>query len=134
MQRLVAFDLLGRLEPLGDVGPVVRELLDTHCSGHAATFLLQHDLATEDEVAAFIDVGPFVDMIHTLIDEPADLDEVFRRAQEMAFDDLIDDMWRHDQPETVEVLEALGRHLTDKQQAKAARKAVIKHRSWLANR
>jgi hypothetical protein len=34
----------------------------------------------------------------------------------------------------LEVLEALGRHLTDKQQAKAARKAVIKHRSWLANR
>ena len=73
-------------------------------------------------------------MIHALIDEPADLDGVFRRAQEMAFDDLIDDMWRHEQPETVEVLEALGRHLTDKQQAKSARKAVIKHRSWLANR
>jgi hypothetical protein len=52
----------------------------------------------------------------------------------MAFDDLIEDMWRHDQPETVEVLEALGRHLTDKQMAKAARKAVVKHRSWLANR
>lgn len=32
------------------------------------------------------------------------------------------------------MLEALGRHLTDKQQAKAARKAVVKHRSWLANR
>jgi hypothetical protein len=56
------------------------------------------------------------------------------QAQEMTFDDLIEDMWRHDQPETVEVLEALGRHLTDKQMAKAARKAVVKHRSWLANR
>ncbi len=134
VQRLVAFDLLGRLEPLDDVGPLVRELLDTHCSGHAATFLLGHDLATEDEVAAFVDIGPFVDMIHTLIDEPGDLDDVFRQAQEMTFDDLIDDLWRHDQPETLEVLEALGRHLTDKQQAKAARKAVIKHRSWLANR
>ena len=134
VQRLIAFDLLGRLEPLDAVGPVVRELLDTHCSGHAATFLLEHDLATDDEVAAFVDIGPFVDMIHALIDEPADLDDVFRQAQEMAFGDLIDDMWRHDQPETLEVLEALGRHLTDKQQAKAARKAVIKHRSWLANR
>ncbi len=133
-QRLLVFDLLGRLEPLDDVGPVVRELLDTHCCGHAAMFLLDHALATEDEVAAFIDIGPFVDMIYTLIDEPADLDKVFRKTQEMALDDLIDDMWRHDQPETVEVLEALGRHLTDKRLAKAARKAVIKHRSWLANR
>jgi hypothetical protein len=137
VQRLVAFDLLGRLEPLGDVGPVVRELLDTHCSGYAATFLLEHSLATEDEVAAFVDIGPFIDMIHTLVNEPADL---FRQAQEMALDDLIEGMWRHDQPETPEtpetpeVLEALGRHLTDKQQAKAVRKAVIKHRSWLANR
>jgi hypothetical protein len=56
------------------------------------------------------------------------------QAQEMAFDDLIEDMWRHDQPESVEVLEALGRHLSDEQMAKAARKTVVKHRSWLANR
>jgi hypothetical protein len=134
VQRLVAFELLGRLEPLDDVGPVVRELLDTHCSGHAATFLLGHDLATQQEVGAFVDIGPFIDMIHTVIDESDALDQIFRQAQEMAFDDLIEDMWRHDQPETVEVLEALGRHLTDKQMAKAARKAVVKHRSWLANR
>lgn len=134
VQRLAAFELLGCLEPPGDVGPFVRELLDTHCSGHAAMFLLQHGLATHDEVGAFIDIGPLIDMFHTLIDEPADLDRHFRQAQEQALDDLIDDMWRHDQPETIEVLEALGRHLTDEQRAKAARKAVIKHRSWLANR
>lgn len=134
VQRLVAFDLLGRLEPLDDVGPVVRELLDTHCSGHAAMFLLGHELATSDEVGTFVDIGPFVDMIHTVIEEPSDLDRVFRQAQEIAIDDLIEDLWRHDQPETLEVLEALGRHLSDKGQAKAARKAVIKHRSWLANR
>lgn len=134
VQRLVTFDLLAQLEPLGDVGPVVRELLDTHCSGHAAMFLLQHTLATQDEVGAFIDIGPLIDMFHAMIDEPTDLDRHFRQTQEVALDDLIDDMWRHDQPETVEVLEALGRHLTDKHQAKAARRAVIKHRSWLANR
>jgi hypothetical protein len=134
VHRLVVFELLGRLEPLDDVRPSVRELLDSHCSGHAAMFLLDHSLATGEEVGAFVDIGPFVDMIHTLIDEPAELDRLFRRSQELAHDDLIDDMWRHDQPQTVEVLEALGRHLTDKHLAKAARKAVIKHRSWLANR
>jgi hypothetical protein len=134
VQRLVAFDLLGQLEPLGDVGPVVREALDTHCSGYAAGFLLERGLATGDEVGAFFDPGPFIDMLHGAIDEPADLDEIFGQVQEEVFDDLIDDMWRHDQPETLEVLEALGRHLTDKRRAKAARAAVIKHRSWLANR
>jgi hypothetical protein len=132
-QRLLAFHLLGRLDPLNEVGPVVRELLDTNCCGHAATFLLDHDLATYDEVGMFVDLGPVVDMLYTLIHDPADLDEVFRQTHAAAIDDLIEDMWRHDQPETIEVLEALGRHLSDKKLAKAARKAVIKHRSWLAN-
>lgn len=53
---------------------------------------------------------------------------------ERADDDLIEEIWRHDRPETVELLEALGRHVTDKTLAKAARKAVVKHRSRLANR
>ena len=54
--------------------------------------------------------------------------------QARAIDDLIDDMWRHDQSETLEVLEALGRSLTDKRVAKAARKAALQHRSWIANK
>ncbi len=133
-QRIAAFHLLASLEPIAEVGPAVRQLLDTNCAGHAATFLLQHDLATPDEVGMFIDVGPLVDTLATLLDEPDTLDTIFRNVQERAIDDLIDDMWRHDQPETIEVLEALGRHLSDKSMAKAARKAAIKHRSWLANR
>lgn len=132
-QRLVAFDLLHKLGDPAAVGPLVRELLDSHCAGHAATFLLQHDLATGDDVGMFVDIGPMVDMLATLVDSPADLDQLFRHAQETAESDLIEDIWRHDQPETIELLEALGRHLTDKSMAKAARKAAIKHRSWLAN-
>ncbi len=133
VQRLIAFDLLGDLEPPSAVAPAVRELLDTHCSGHAATFLLEHDLATEDEVGAFVDVGPMVDLLHSMIDDPTDLDTAFDGVRGTDVLTVIEDMWRHDQPETVEVLEALGRHLTDKRLAKAARKAVIRHRSWMAD-
>ncbi len=132
-QRLVAFHLLGMLEPPSDVGPAVRELLDTQCSGHAATFLLDHDLATVDEVGTFIDVGPLVDMLYSIIDEPAELDRSFRQVHAGVIGDLLEDLWRHDQPETIELLEALGRHVTDKELAKQARKAALKHRSWLAN-
>jgi hypothetical protein len=133
-QRLIAFRLLGRLEPIADVGATVRQLLDSPCSGHAASFLLEHELATGDEVGMFVDIGPLVDMLATQLDDPSSLDQLFRGVQARAIDDLIDDMWRHDQRETLPVLEALGRSLTDKKLAKAARKAALQHRSWMANK
>ena len=132
-QRLTAFELLGMLMPAADVGPPLRQLLDTPCAGHAASLLLQRELATPDEVGAFVSVGPLVDMLYTVIDSPVVLDELFRGVQARSIDDLLDDMWRCDQPETLELLEALGRYVTDKKLAKSARKAAIKHRSWLAN-
>jgi hypothetical protein len=56
-----------------------------------------------------------------------------------AFDSLgmtgfIDSAWRTDSDDALAVLEALGHHHLDKATARAARKAVIQHRSWLANR
>ena len=77
-QRLVAFRLLGQLDPIADVGAAVRQLLDSPCSGHAATFLLEHDLATGDEVGMFIDIGPLVDMLATQLDDPASLGQLFQ--------------------------------------------------------
>ena len=132
-QRLTAFELLGMLMPAADVGPPLRQLLDTPCAGHAASLLLKRGLATPEEVGAFISIGPLVDMLYTVIDSPGVLDELFRNVQARSIDDLLDDMWRCDQPETLELLEALGRHVSDKKLAKSARKASIKHRSWLAN-
>ena len=133
VQRLAAFALFRELQPPQEVAPAVRELLDSSCSGHAATFLLDSGLATRDEVGMFITIGPLIDMLYLEIDEPEYLDQLFRTTQEHSEVDLLDDMWRHDQPETIELLEALGKHLTDKKMAKAARKAVFQHRSWLAN-
>ena len=46
---------------------------------------------------------------------------------------LLEFFWRHAAPETAPVLDTLGRHLSDPKLAKAARKAAMRHRSWLAN-
>ena len=45
----------------------------------------------------------------------------------------LEQMVRHPAVETALVLDALGRHLPDKNLAKAARKAAMRHRSWMAN-
>lgn len=131
--RLGALALLDALGDHGAVEPVVRQLLDSPASGHAALFLLSHGLATDEEVGMFLSIGPLVDILATLLDDPQELALMFSEAQERADGDLIDDMWRHDLPETALVLDALGRHLPDKKRAKAARKAAMQHRSWRAN-
>ena len=132
-QRLQAMALLGMLEPTEDVGPAVRQMLDSPSAGHATMFLLDHGLATLDELGSFIDLTPLVDVLSTALDEPFVLCDLFARAHEHAEGDLLDDLWRHDQPETIEILDTLGRHLPDKKLAKACRKAAVRHRSWMAN-
>lgn len=48
------------------------------------------------------------------------------------WDGLPDQLWRVDHPQTEVLLEALGNALPDRKSAKAARKALFKHRSWKA--
>ena len=133
-QRLLTMELLAALEPLGEVAPVVRQMLDSPLSGHAAMFLLANALATPDDLSAFIDIGPMVDLLSTLLDEPNTLADLFLTSYANVDGDLLEDLWRHDQPETIEILDTLGAHLSDRKLAKAARKAALKHRSWMANR
>lgn len=133
-QRLTAMALLGLLEPVADVEPAVRQMLDSTCAGHATMFLLDHGLATVDELGSFLDIAPMVDVLATALDEPPVLCDLFIQADQHAQGNLLDDLWRHDQPETIEILETLGRHLADQKLAKACRKAAIRHRSWKANR
>lgn len=132
-QRLTAMALLDELEPVGDVEPAVRQMLDSSCAGHATMFLLDHGLATADELGSFIDIAPMIDVLATALDEPSVLCELFVQANEHAEGGLLDELWRHDQPETIEILDTLGRHLPDKKLAKSCRKAALRHRSWTAN-
>lgn len=133
-QRLAAMEMLGLLEPVSEVEPAVRQMLDSGAAGHATMFLLQRGLASRDELDAFIDIGPIVDLLSTVLDAPDALAELFAQAYSLGDVDLIEELWRHDQPETIEILDALGKHLTDKKLAKSVRKAALKHRSWMANR
>ena len=132
-QRLETMKMLDLLRPVADVEPAVRQMLDSPMAGHATMFLLERGLATSDEVGAFLDLGPLVDLLTTVLDEPEVLASLFAETDAKSDVDLIEDLWRHDRPETIDVLEALGKNLPDKKRAKAARKAALKHRSWMAN-
>lgn len=117
------------------VGPAVRELLDGPVCGSAALYLLARKLADEQEVGGFVDIGAFVDVLASSLADPGEMCEMFAAAPHMADQyAALEQIWRHPAPETAAVLDALGQHLPDPKLAKAARKAAIKHRSWMANR
>ena len=117
------------------VGPAVRRLLDGPAAAHAALYLLSRGLADEAEVGGLIDIGVFVDVLTASLDEPDELCEMFSATPHSADQyAALEQMWRHASPHTAAVLDALGQHHPDRKLAKAARKAAIKHRSWMANR
>lgn len=113
--------------------PFVRQLLDTPVSGHAALWLISRQRADAETLGSFVDqdIALLVDALAVKVEEPAVLCSFFTGPQPLQ---LIEDMWRHPAPETAIVLEALGRHLPDPALRKAARKALVRHRSWMANR
>lgn len=74
-------------------------------------------------------------MCSATLDDPDEMCRQFtdsRTPEEL--EELLEEMWRYPAPETGDVLDALGRHLPDHEMAKAARKAAMRHRSWMANR
>lgn len=129
--RLVGLHLLGMFDT--DVAePHMRQLLDTAAAGHAAIWLLDHGLADGDTVGRFITPAIVVDILSQLIDHPEVLCQQFLGGHDP--DRMLEFFSRHPAPETAAVLEILGRHLPDRVLAKQARRALIKHLSWLANR
>lgn len=112
--------------------PLVRQLLDTPVAGHAALWLIQRGCADPETLASFVDVAVLVDVLAGDVANPEGLCSFFAGLSEPL--QLLENMWRHTAPETAVVLDTLGRHLPDKALAKAARKAAIRHRSWIANR
>lgn len=113
------------------VEPYMRQLLDTAAAGHAAIWLIDHDLADGDEVGTFITPAVMVDILAQMIEDPDLVCQQFLRNSDPLH--ILEFLWRHPAPETAAVLDVLGRHLPDRALAKQARKTAIKHRSWLAN-
>jgi len=134
-RRLIAFRLLDQL-PVHDIAGSLRQLLDTPSAGHAALLLLGAGLATEEEVGDFVGVGPFVDILASVAEDPELVTASWSQVLASGSDPyaLLDELWRHSAPETAIVLETLGKVLPDRGQAKAARKALVRHRSRMANR
>lgn len=128
--RLVGLQLLGMFDT--DVAePHMRQLLDTDAAGHAAIWLMEHDLAEADAVGGFVTPAIMVDILSQMVDHPDVLCEQFLAGHDP--EAMLEFFWRHRAPETAAVLDVLGQHLPDRKLAKQARKAAMRHRSWLAN-
>lgn len=128
--RLNGFHLLSMFET--DVAePHMRQLLDTGATGHAAIWLLDHGLAEANTVAEFITPAVMVDILSQLLEHHEVLCEQFLVAHDP--ERMLESFWRHRAPETAAVLDSLGKHLPDRSLAKKARRAAIRHRSWMAN-
>jgi hypothetical protein len=111
--------------------PLVRQLLDTPVAGHAALWLISRERADAATLGSFVDTAVLIDTLASEVDDPERLCDFFADVSDPY--GLLEDIWRHPAPETAAVLDALGSHLSEKALAKAARKAAIRHRSWMAN-
>jgi hypothetical protein len=129
--RMMGFVALDRFD-IEIVEPLVRQLLDTPVAGHAALWLIQRDRADPETLGNFVDVAVLVDVLSSVVESPEELCSLFTGVPEPL--QLLENMWRHPAPETALVLDALGQHLPDRALAKAARKAAVRHRSWISNR
>lgn len=128
--RLFGLKLLGVFDT-AVAEPYMRQLLDTAAAGHAAIWLLDHGLADGATVGRFISPAIMVDILSQLVEHPDVLCEQFL-ADSDPFR-MLECFWRHPAPETAVVLAALARHLPDRVLAKEARRAELRHRSWMAN-
>lgn len=106
-------------------------------AGWARCWLVDHGREPEAAVFSASDVGSFVDVLAKRLIDGGPEDLLATLAVVGSHDDqvrVINDLWRSPSSATLFVLEAIGNVHPTKIVAKAARKAVIKHRSWLANR
>jgi hypothetical protein len=129
--RLMGFVALDMFD-LDVAEPLVRELLDSRVAGHAALWLIAHGRADADTLGCFVDIGALVDVLASNLEDPDVLCDLFTTALDPF--KLLEELWRHPAAETALVLDALGGQLPDRKLAKAARKAAMRHRSWMANR
>ncbi|MEV7007734.1 hypothetical protein [Streptosporangium sp. NPDC051022] len=127
--RGVAVTIVDRLGT--DAEPAVRRHLDeAELRPHVIHWLSARGLAapalTQQEVL-WMSVDTLALAISAAQDDPETFAENMAASGPPAH--VIDEMWRVDHPDVVQVLELLGRSLSDQNIAKAARKAAFKARS-----
>ena len=110
--------------------PHMRQLLDTAAAGHAAIWLLEHGLADAETVGAFITPAVIVD----ILSDSSTIRSACASSSSPAM--ILRPCWSSSGATGTRdpaVLDALGQHLPDRALAKQARKAAMRHRSWIAN-
>ncbi|MFF0305939.1 hypothetical protein ACFYSC_00860 [Streptosporangium sp. NPDC004379] len=127
--RGVAVSIVDRLGPEAEEA-VRRRLDEAELRPHAIHWLSARGLPapglTPDE-ALWMSVDMLALAISAAEDDPEAFAENISASGPPAH--VIEEMWRVDHPEVVEVLELLGRSMRDQATAKAARKAAFKARS-----
>jgi hypothetical protein len=130
--RLLGFHALGKLPEVAE--PTVRRLALTPVAGYARLWLVEHGY--EDGVVGPDDLPETVlEVLGAALDQGGDeglVDAVAGVGPPGEQLELIGRLRRVPSETTVPVLEAIGRHHPDGDVAKAARRAVLQHRSWMA--
>nr|WP_221475601.1 hypothetical protein [Sphaerisporangium rubeum] len=127
--RGAAARVLDRLGP--EAASSVRSFLeDLQLRPHAVRWLERHGLDAPDltpQEILWLDVDVLAAVVPAAEADPAAFESTVAAARPSAR--VIEEMWQVDHPDVAEVLDLLGRHLPDKDAAKAARKAAFKARS-----
>jgi hypothetical protein len=113
--------------------PVLREALaDRLTRPYATLWLHEHGDDTTDMAPAEM-MWIFIDMVAGLLEAAQPAEAVAASLTDVPGEvdllGMVQEMWRIDHPNVIEVLEALGDHHPDKAMAKAARKAAFRARS-----
>ena len=128
---VAALDLAGRLGPVLEER-AVRKMLETPARGHALGWLAEHgDRDTEFEPVAMLRAGVELMSMHAGGDSDEEFLELIRGIDDLG--GFIEEVWPLPVPGALVVLEGIARVHPDKATAKAARKAVFRHRSKVAN-
>ncbi|GAC1479147.1 MAG: hypothetical protein NVS1B12_16160 [Acidimicrobiales bacterium] len=128
---VAVMDLAGRLGPELEEA-TVRKMLDTPARGHAMGWFSDADAPdVEIDPEAMLRAGVELMSMHAGGDADDELLELIGNIDDL--DGFIDDVWPLPIPAAAVVLEGIGRVHPDKGVAKAARKAVFRHRSKMAN-
>lgn len=115
--------------------PAVRRQLNGPRDGIVVSWLSERGAIDPATIEPIRHVSGIVDVLGVAVDMggPNEAVAVFAEADQARQLELLEAVWRIDHPRLPEILEILGRSHPTKVVAKAARKALVKHRSLLAS-
>jgi hypothetical protein len=128
----VVFGLQAISAVVGDLAvPAVRRQMGGPHDGLVLQWLVNNSALDPDSVDPIRLVAGLVDVLVAALDSggPEDVIALLRDENEDMMPELMTRIWRLDHPRLAEVLEVIGAHHPAKPVAKAARKALFKHRN-----